>query len=148
MKRLILILCLLAAPAWAIDPSDMLADPVLEARARVLDLELRCVKCQSEAIASSNAEWARDARLMVRELLVDGVSDQGVKDFFHARYGDFVLMDPPKSGANLILWIAGPLMLFGALGVGAMYLRRRGQEGIPDALSDQEKARLDELLRG
>ena len=148
MKRLVLILLLLCGPAWAIDPADMLQDVALENRARALDLEIRCVKCQSEAIASSNADWARDARLMVRDLLSEGASDPEVKAFFQARYGDFVLMDPPKSGTNLILWAAGPMMLFMALGIGGLYLRRRGQGSAPQALSDQEKARLDEILRG
>ncbi len=148
MKHLILILCLFAGPVWAIDPSDMLQDPVLEARGAVLDLELRCVKCQSEAIASSNADWARDARLMVRELLVSGSTDAEIRSFFQERYGDFVLMDPPKSGSNLILWTAGPLMLLGVLGFGGFYLRRREQETVPDALSSKEKARLEEIMRG
>ena len=147
MKRLILIFCLLAAPVWAIDPSDMLQDPVLEERARLLDQELRCVKCQSESIASSNADWSRDARLMVRELLLEGSSDAGVKSFFHERYGDFVLMDPPKTGINLILWIAGPGMLLLALILGWNYLRKRGQGTAPADLSPQERARLDDILK-
>ncbi len=147
MKQLVLILLLLAGPVWAIDPADMLQDVALEDRARALDLEIRCVKCQSEAIASSNADWARDARLMVRELLTQGASDPEVKAFFLARYGDFVLMDPPKSGTNLILWAAGPMMLFAALGIGGIYLRRRGKAPAPQALSEQEKSRLDEILR-
>ena len=147
MKRLVLIMCLLAAPVWAIDPGDMLADPTLEARARALDLELRCVKCRSESIASSNADWARDARLVVRELLVEGASNAEVKDFFYVRYGDFVLMDPPKTGANVFLWIAGPVMLLFALGFSGYYLRRRGQATAAESLNSNEQARLDEILK-
>jgi len=147
MKRLLLILCLLATPVWAISPADMLQDTALEARARLLDDELRCVKCQSESIGSSNAEWARDARLMVRELVLDGASDAEVKVFFQERYGDFVLMDPPKTGSNLILWVAGPLVFLLALLGGGGYLRARGQAADPDALDAGETARLKEILR-
>ena len=118
MKRLLLIFVLLAAPLWALDPSEKLADPALEARARALDFEIRCVKCQSEAIASSDAAWARDARRKLRELVAGGASDQEVKDWFQARYGDFVLMDPPKTGGNLILWAMGPaLLIVGLVGL-------------------------------
>ena len=118
MKRLLLVFVLLAAPLWALDPSEKLADPALEARARALDFEIRCVKCQSEAIASSDAAWARDARRKLRELVAGGASDQEVKDWFQARYGDFVLMDPPKTGGNLILWAMGPaLLIVGLVGL-------------------------------
>ena len=111
MKRLILLLWLVASPLWALEPSEMLDDPGLEARARVLDHEIRCVKCQSEAVASSNADWAKDARRQIRELIAEGATDAEVKDWFLARYGEFVLMNPDKSGSNLALWLAGPGML-------------------------------------
>ncbi len=146
MKRLILILLLLAGPALAVNPSEMLADPVLEERARALDDQIRCVKCQSEAVSSSNADWARDARLMIRELVADGASDAEVLDWFHVRYGDFVLMNPPKQGTNLILWLAGPVLLLLGLGAGYATVRAR-RSGETDTLSAEELARLDELTR-
>lgn len=148
MKRLFLILCLLASPVWAIDPADMLSDPVLEARAVALDNEIRCVQCRSEAIASSNADWARDARLQVRELLLTGATDNEVKDFFLERYGEYVLLKPTKGGSNLLLWFAGPLMLFVALGSCGIYLRRRGKANAPQELSTLEQERLKDILKG
>ena len=146
MKRLALILCLLAAPVLAVEPSEMLADPVLEARAQALDQELRCVKCQSEAIASSNAAWAADARVLVRELIADGKSDAEVMDFFVDRYGEYVRMRPAARGAGLVLWIAAPLMLLGGIGIAALTLRRRRAAPEVAALSADEQAHLDELL--
>lgn len=147
MKRLALLLWLLAAPLWALDPSEMLDDPALEARARALDHQIRCVMCQSEAVASSNAAWAEDARRQIRTLVADGASDAEVKAWFRERYGEFVLMDPPKSGSTLLLWLAAPAMLLLALGGAAMYLRGRSRADIAsDGLSDAEKARLREIL--
>lgn len=150
MKRLLLIFVLLASPVWAVNPSEMLDDPVLEKRAQALDLELRCVKCQSEAIASSNAAWAEDARILVRELLTDGFTDDEVLEFFVARYGEFVLMTPKSDGSNMLLWLAGPLMLLGGLGIGVTYLRRRNTariaEPTAEELSDEEKARLSQIM--
>ena len=100
MKRLAVILCLLAAPVLAVEPSEMLRDPVLETRAQALDHELRCVKCQSEAIASSSAAWAADARVLVRELIAEGKSDAEVMDFFVDRYGEYVRMRPAARGCG------------------------------------------------
>jgi len=146
MKRIILVLVLLASPIWAVEPDEMLADPVLEERSQALDHEIRCVQCQSESIASSNADWARDARLMVRELVSGGNTDAEVLDFFLARYGDVVLMRPKSDGANIILWIAGPVMLLLSLGVGGLYLRRRRQTVVQAPLSEADEARLREIL--
>ncbi|MGR3501404.1 cytochrome c-type biogenesis protein [Pseudaestuariivita sp.] len=148
MKRLLLIFSLLAAPLWAVEPDEMLADPVLEARAQNLDDALRCVKCQSESIASSNAEWAKDARMLVRELVAEGKTDEEVVDFFVARYGDFVKMRPDASGANLLLWASGPLMLLIALGIAFTFLRSRSSarpEG-GGTLTADEEARLKQIL--
>lgn len=151
MKRLILILILLAGPAFAVQPHEMLADPVLEARAQELDKQLRCVKCQSEALTSSNAEWAADARVLLRELLMDGYSDQDVIDFFVVRYGEYVLMKPQTGGVNAILWWAGPGMLVLALLIGGLYLRRRSAPEVAtpavDGLTEDEKARLADLMK-
>ncbi|MBY6152311.1 cytochrome c-type biogenesis protein CcmH [Vannielia litorea] len=136
----------LALPALALDPSEMLDDPVLEARARGLDHELRCVKCQAESIASSNADWARDARREVREMIAAGATDQEVRDAFLRNYGDFVLMNPPASGWNLIVWLAGPALLLAGLGVVIAAQRQRNAARGPEALDPEEEARLKELL--
>jgi cytochrome c-type biogenesis protein CcmH len=146
MRKLLLILCLIASPVFALDPSEMLSDPALEARARVLDHEIRCVKCQSEAVASSNADWARDARRMIRELIADGKSNDEVLEWFHDRYGDFVLMTPPRRGTTLLLWWAGPLLLLGGLGLGWMTVRSRGRSANAEDLSEDEEKRLAKLL--
>ncbi|MGC3936684.1 cytochrome c-type biogenesis protein [Roseobacter sp. EG26] len=149
MKRIAFILMLLASPLWALDPKEMLEDPALEARARAIDHELRCVVCQSESVASSNANWAEDARRTVRELITDGSTDAEIMDFFVARYGEFVLMSPRVSGSNWLLWAAGPLMLLLAAGVGVGYLRGRAGTPAPQeaALSEAEEARLREILK-
>ncbi len=147
MKRLVLLFWLIAAPALAVEPHEMLADPALEARAQALDEILRCVQCQSENIASSNGQWAADARVTVRELISDGKSDQDVLDFFVDRYGEFVLMRPTAEGANLVLWLAGPGLLLIGAGIAVTYLRRRAQPAVPEKLSAEEEERLAELLR-
>ena len=148
MKRLALLLAFVARPLWALDPTEMLDDPALEARARALDHALRCVVCQSESVAWSNASWAEDARRTVRELVAQGASDEAVIDFFVARYGEFVLMSPRASGSNWVLWAAGPAMLLLAMGVGYGYLRSRSRSVAPQeaALSEAEEARLREIL--
>ncbi len=150
MRRIIAILAFLvvAWPAWALDPTEKLDDPVLEERARGLDHEIRCVQCQSEAVASSNANWAQDARKMIRERILAGDSDDEVKVFFVERYGEFVLMDPPKTGSNLLLWAAGPLMALLALFVGLSYLRTRATAPAkPEAeLTQDEQDRLKGIL--
>lgn len=148
MKRLTVLFWLLAAPLWALDPSEMLDDPALEARARALDHEIRCVMCQSEAVASSNAAWAEDARQQIRSLIADGASDTDVKEWFRERYGEFVLMDPPKTGSTLLLWFAAPTMLLLALGGAGFYLRSRSRGDMSTAgLSEAEKTRLQEILK-
>ena len=147
MIRLILVLWLTATAAYAVEPHEMLADPALEARAQALDEELRCVRCRSENIASSGADWAADARVLVRELISDGKTDQQVLDFFVERYGEYVLMRPPAKGGNLILWFAGPALLLIGMGTAAMYLRRRATPAAPEELSQDEQARLNDLMR-
>ncbi|MCG6901129.1 MAG: cytochrome c-type biogenesis protein CcmH [Rhodobacter sp.] len=147
MKRLILMLCLLAAPVFAVQPDEILDDPVLEQRARELSRGLRCLVCRNESIDESHAELARDLRLLLRERLVAGDSDEQAIAFIVARYGEYVLLKPTSSGANLLLWIAGPGMLVIALGIGLIYVRRRGRPAGPDELSGDEQARLDEILK-
>ena len=151
MMRLAAILLALTVSLWpalALSPSEMLEDPALEARARALDHQLRCVKCQSESIASSNADWAQDARRAVREQIAAGASDAEVIAFFHERYGDFVLMKPGTDGANVLLWIAGPAMLVlaGGIAIGYVLRRRKAPATTETALSADDEARLKELL--
>ena len=119
---------------------------MLEARARALSKGLRCLVCRNESIDESNADLARDLRLLVRERLVAGDSDAQAVAFIVARYGEYVLLKPTATGANLLLWVAGPLMLLTGLGIGGVYLRRRAKVAAPKALSNDEKARLDEIL--
>lgn len=148
MIRLLLVIVFLAAPAWALDPSEMLSDPVLEERARALDHDLRCVVCQSESVASSNANWAQDARRTVRELVTEGATDAEVLDFFVTRYGEFVLMSPRTDGSNWLLWAAGPAMLLLAAILGFGYLRGRekAETSHEEALTAEEAARLKQIL--
>ena len=146
MRRLIFILCLLAAPVWAVQPDEILDDPVLEQRARDLSKGLRCLVCRNESIDESHAELARDLRLLVRERLLAGDSDDEALEFIVARYGEHVLLKPNRSGSNLVLWLAGPGLLLVALIVAAGYLRRRGQGRLAEGLSEEEEARLRKIL--
>jgi cytochrome c-type biogenesis protein CcmH len=141
-------LCLGGATAFGVTPGERLADPALEARARAISLELRCLVCQNQSIDDSNADLAHDLRVLVRERLVKGVSDKQVIDYVAARYGDYVLLKPPVKPATWALWF-GPLgvVLVGAAAV-LVYFRRRGAPAAaPVPLSDEEKRRLDLLLR-
>ncbi|CUH62628.1 Cytochrome c-type biogenesis protein CcmH precursor [Thalassovita gelatinovora] len=148
MKRLILALCLIAAPVLAVQPDEILDDPVLESRAREISKELRCLVCRNENIDDSNAELARDLRLLVRERLTAGDSDVEVVNYIVDRYGEYVLLNPTARGANWVLWAAGPIMLITGLGLGFIYLRRRQAtpEQKIEELSDVEKARLAEIM--
>lgn len=139
---------LTATHALAVQPDEILADSTLEARARELSRGLRCMVCRNESIDESNAELARDMRILVRERLVAGDSDQEVIEFIVDRYGEYALLKPTTGGANWILWAAGPLMLLAALGVGVNYLRGRDSATEIGAgkLSDEEKAKLSKIL--
>ncbi|GAB4359008.1 MAG: cytochrome c-type biogenesis protein CcmH [Kiloniellaceae bacterium] len=152
MKRLLFVLALLIAapalnPAFAVEPSEMLDDPVLEQRARDLSAEIRCVVCQNESIDSSNAEIAHELRVLVRERLVAGDSDREVLDYLVARYGDFVLLRPPVKPATYLLWF-GPfaVLLLGALGVFVYFRHLRAAPAMPPPLSAEEEARVARLL--
>jgi cytochrome c-type biogenesis protein CcmH len=140
--------CLLAPAAQAAtSPDEILADPVLEQRARGLARQLRCLVCQNQSIDDSDAELARDLRQIVRERLVAGDSDEQIIAFLTARYGDFVLLSPPVKPATWGLWF-GPLALLLVAGGGiVVYLRRRGpREAAAPPLSAEERARLDALM--
>ncbi|MFG5382202.1 cytochrome c-type biogenesis protein CcmH [Yoonia sp. R2-816] len=145
MKRLLVVLMLLAAPLWAVEPGEMLDDPVLEERARDLSQGLRCPVCRNESIDESNATLAKELRIVLRERLVAGDTDEQAVNFMVARYGEYVLLRPDARGANLILWLAAPALLLIALGIGWMTIRSR--KPVPDALTDAEKAELDKILR-
>ncbi|MFN3210940.1 MAG: cytochrome c-type biogenesis protein CcmH [Roseovarius sp.] len=149
MKRLVLILMFLASPLWAVQPDEVLDDPALEARARDISAGLRCLVCRNESIDESNADLARDLRLLVRERLVAGDSDEEVVDFVVARYGEYVLLNPRASGSNLVLWLAGPVMLILGGLLAVVYVRgRAGAKPAGEAgLSDAEEARLREILK-
>ncbi len=153
-KSIALVLCLavampLATPVLAVQPDEVLDDPVLENRARELSKGLRCVVCQNESIDESNADLARELRLVVRERLVAGDSDQEVLNYLVERYGEFVLLKPRTDGWNIILWLSGPALFLLALGVGIVYVRGRASATArtETGLSEEEAARLKEILK-
>lgn len=139
---------LAALPAAAVQPDEVLADPALEARARALSAEIRCLVCRSESIDESNADLARDLRLLVRERLRAGDSDEQVKEYLVTRYGEYVLLKPTFSAGNLILWLGGPALLIAGGALSLVWMRRPRPEAAAAAapLSAAEKARLDALL--
>jgi cytochrome c-type biogenesis protein CcmH len=105
MRALLIALMLLVTPAWAVQPDEILSDPVLEERARDLSKGLRCLVCRNESIDESNASLARDLRILLRERLVAGDSDQEAVDFIVERYGEYVLLNPPASGSTWLVWV-------------------------------------------
>ena len=141
----------LTAPAFAVQPDEVLKDPAMEARAREISKELRCLVCQNQSIDDSNAPLARDLRVLVRERLVAGDDNTSVLGYITARYGDYVLLRPPFKASTYVLWI-GPviILLLGALGA-ALFLRGRNRPvtaGDTEApLTPEERKRLDRLLR-
>lgn len=148
MKRLCLILLLMAAPVWAVQPDEVLEDAALEERAREISQGLRCPVCQNESIDESNAELARDLRLLVRERLVAGDSDAEAVDYIVARYGEYVLLNPQARGSTWILWLAGPGLALAGIALAAGFVRGRARASEPEAgLSPEEQARLDDLMR-
>lgn len=141
---LLALLC--AVPAIAVEPSEVLPDPALEARAREIGRELRCVVCQNQSIDDSAAEIARDMRRAVRERLVAGDTDRAVFDFMVARYGDYVLLKPPFKPGTIVLWLGAPFVLVVAGAVLLYAARRRRQIAAPEPLSDDERKRLAVIL--
>lgn len=148
IRRLLLILSLLlvAVPALAVNPDEILADPALEARARTLSSELRCMVCQNQSIDDSNAELARDLRLLVRERISNGDSDDQVISYVVSRYGEFVLLKPRLTARTILLWGA-PIFLLVIGGI-AMLVFARARQGRPtgSTLTPEEQEKLDRLL--
>jgi cytochrome c-type biogenesis protein CcmH len=148
IRRLLfaVVLMLMAAPAFAVNPDEVLADPALEARARALSAELRCMVCQNQSIDDSNADLARDLRLLVRERITDGDSDEAVLNYIVSRYGEFVLLKPRFSMKTMLLWGA-PVLLVLAGGLSLLvFARRRVGKPTGSRLTADEQARLSELL--
>jgi cytochrome c-type biogenesis protein CcmH len=146
-KALVLILNLgVGAVAWAVQPDEILSDPALEARARSLSQELRCLVCRNENIDESHAELARDLRVLVRERLQKGDTDTEALAFITARYGEYVLLMPRATGANWVLYLAGPLMLIIGAGLAFLFVRRRSVAPDEAPLSVQDQAQLAGIL--
>ena len=150
MRRLVLAIAMAAAMAGpaarAVEPSERLADPALEARARALSQELRCLVCQNQSIDESNADLAHDLRVLLRQRLTAGDTDRQVLDYVVARYGVFVLLDPPFLPTTYLLWLVPPLLVLGAgIFVVVRAQRRRPDPELP-ALSEEERARAALLL--
>ncbi len=145
LSALLLVLMVALSPALAVQPDEMLPDPALEARARALSTELRCLICQSQSIDESDAEIARDLRVLIRERLKAGDSDAEVKDFLVARYGEYVLLKPAFAWHTALLWGAAPLVLIAGAALSiSLFRRRRAAE--PQRLSAEEEARVEALL--
>ncbi len=135
-------------PAAAVEPNEMLADPALEARAREISRGLRCVVCQNESVDESNADLAHDLRVLVRERLAAGDSDEQVVQYIVDRYGDFVLLRPPVKPETYLLWVSPAILLLIAAAIIAIYLRRHRAGGMaPPPLTAEEQARVDALLK-
>jgi cytochrome c-type biogenesis protein CcmH len=138
----------LATPAHAVQPNEMLADPALEARARDIGRELRCLVCRNQSIDDSDADLAHDLRVLVRERLKEGDTNDQVIAYVRSRYGDFVLLRPPFAVGTVLLWV-GPLLilLLGAFGVARFYRARARDPGpAAAALSSEEQRRLQAVL--
>ena len=138
-------LVIAAMPVHAVQPDEVLHDPVLEARARALSAELRCMVCQNQSIDDSDAPLARDIRLLIRERIAKGESNDSVRGFLVSRYGDFILLKPPLKVETLLLWGGAPLAL--AAGALALWRASRRKETAAPGLSDSEEARLAQIAR-
>ncbi|MCF6110156.1 cytochrome c-type biogenesis protein [Mesorhizobium muleiense] len=146
LASLILLLTLLfAGAALAVRPDEVLADPALEARARTLSEELRCMVCQNQSIDESDAELARDLRVLVRQRLVAGDTDRQVIDYIVSRYGEFVLLKPRFSLRNALLW-GTPVLLLLAGGIFIVLTARSRRSAATNALTAEEQAELDTIL--
>ncbi len=143
---LIMLVTFLPILAHAVEPDEMLDNPALELRAREISKQLRCVVCQNQDIDSSNAGVARDLRLLVRERLELGETDDEIIDYVHARYGDYVLLKPPFKPSTYALWLAPPLLALLALGFGVSVLRQSRVRRSDGGLSAEDEAELAAYL--
>lgn len=134
----------LIAPAWAVEPSEMLVDPVQEARARELSAGLRCLVCQNESIDESHADLARDLRVLIREQISKGQSNEQIKSFLVGRYGDFILLQPPFKSSTVVLWLS-PLVIL-LLGAFAVFRASKGPRQAPAPLSEDEERKLAAIV--
>jgi cytochrome c-type biogenesis protein CcmH len=136
----------LALPAFAVNPDEMLADPALEARARTISEGLRCLVCQNESIDESNADLAREIRIIVRERLTAGDTDEQVIQYLVDRYGEYVLLKPVLAAHTILLWAAAPVVLIIG-GIAIVVAARRKPARTQTALTPEEQQALDELQR-
>lgn len=143
----VIFLGIASLPAYAVNPDEVLGDRALEARARALSAELRCMVCQNQSIDDSNADLAKDLRLLVRERLKDGDSDQEVLDYLVSRYGEFVLLKPRVSAHTVLLWGMPVLLVLIGGAVVLFQLRKRRQSIAITALSEDEQQKLDTILK-
>jgi cytochrome c-type biogenesis protein CcmH len=143
-----IMLALTAGPAaWAVQPDEVLKDPALEARARALGRDLRCLVCQNQSIDDSDADLARDLRLLLRQRLLAGDSDDQARQYLVDRYGDYVLLRPPFKATTLVLWLGPGGLLLGGVWAAVVFYRRRAASAAPQsALSEAEQARVKRLL--
>lgn len=144
MKRLILLLLLL--PMLAVAALGEFETPQQEARYRALNQQLRCLVCQGQSIADSDADLAKDLKREVRRMILEGRSDAEIKDFMVARYGDFVLYKPPVKASTYLLWFGPFVLLIGGLVIWSVLARRRQAGG--EELSEAERERLRQILDG
>ena len=145
MKWLILILCIVAAPLVAVQPDEVLDNLPLEIRARTLSADLRCPVCRNESIDESNADIARDLRLLLRERLTAGDTNDQAMQFLVDRYGEYILLNPRVEGVNILLWFAAPIMLLLSVTIAFVTIRGRSHAAGPVDLNADEKKRLNEL---
>ena len=143
--RLILVVfcAALATPSFAVQPDELMKDPALEARARALSAELRCMVCQNQSIDDSDAPLARDIRILIRQRIAEGESNDAIRSYLVSRYGDFILLKPPFKLETLLLWLSAPLTL--CAGLAAVILARRRAPTSTQALSAEEETQLAAL---
>lgn len=142
----LLIALMQIAPAFAVQPDEVLDDPALEQRARDISANLRCLVCQNQSIDDSNAPLAKDLRVLVREQIKAGKSDEEILDYVVARYGEFVLLTPVLAPHTLLLWLATPILLVIGLIIVVMLFRRRTAVAEPKPLTAAEKRRLNKMM--
>ncbi|MFK4767990.1 MULTISPECIES: cytochrome c-type biogenesis protein [Rhizobiaceae] len=148
ITKLLIALFLLLTPiqAFAVNPDEVLKDPALEQRARQISAQLRCMVCQNQSIDDSNAELAKDLRVLVRQRLTDGDTDKQVVDYVVSRYGEFVLLNPRLSSKTIILWSMPIGLLIAGIFALVIFVRSRPARRPSEVLSAEEKAKIDELL--